>query len=357
MSNGGALSHAGGPEEQGGVIETVNALLRRWRLLVGLPVLAAVVTAIVTLLTPATFTATASFVPEVGRQARLPSALQGLAAQLAISTGAEPSQSPRFYADLVMSRELLERILLSQYPAPRQMKRLEDSTTLLRTLAVKGRDLADSLENGTKRLRRLVTVSVNDQTDIVTLTMDSHYPVIAAAVANRFVEYLNDFNTETRQSQARERRRFVEERVVDAESALNAAEEAVKTFYQTNRSWQQSPQLAFEEARLRRQVDMRQELYLTLEREYEKARIDEVNDTPVITVIDSAVPPRKRSRPKRTRNVVLAVFLAILAAVFLGLAAEYVERLSHENEAGYAELMTRLKQIPRDIRKSLVRTE
>src|SRR5439155_11813143 len=32
--------------------------------------------------------------------------------------------------------------------------------------------------------------------------------------------------------------------------------------------------------RLRRQVDVRQEVYLTLRREYETARIDEANDTP-----------------------------------------------------------------------------
>ncbi len=53
------MSHSGEPEQQGSVLEPGNALLKRWRLLVGL--LAEVVTAVVTLLTPATYTATASF--------------------------------------------------------------------------------------------------------------------------------------------------------------------------------------------------------------------------------------------------------------------------------------------------------
>ena len=56
---------------------------------------------------------------------------------------------------------------------------------------------------------------------------------------------------------------------------------------------------AFEEGRIRRQVEIRQEVYLTLRREYETARIEEVNDVPIITVVDAAVPPVEKSWPKR----------------------------------------------------------
>src|SRR2546430_10409083 len=89
-------------------------------------------------------------------------------------------------------------------------------------------------------------------------------------------------------------------------SELRRAEEAVKTFYERNRGWQQAPELVFEEARLRRQVNIGQEVYLTLKREYETARIEEVNDTPVITVIDTAVPPERRTSPQRALPVILA---------------------------------------------------
>src|SRR5438132_8548828 len=52
-------------------------------------------------------------------------------------------------------------------------------------------------------------------------------------------------------------------------------------------------------------VDIRQEVSLTLRREYETARIEEVNDTPVITVIDPPVPPHERSSPKRLLLVLM----------------------------------------------------
>ena len=75
----------------------------------------------------------------------------------------------------------------------------------------------DSLERGARRLAGLIAVGVDAQTNIVTLKVQSRYPDLAAAVANRLVAYLNDFNTLSRQSQARERRKFTEQRVAAGE--------------------------------------------------------------------------------------------------------------------------------------------
>ena len=227
----------------------------------------------------------------------------------------------------------MERVLLSNYVDPRQAQSASaDSTTLLRILGLKGRDAADSLYRGVKKLDDLVAVNVNTATGIVSVSVDAHYPALAAAVANRFVEYLNAFNAQYRQSQAREQRKFVEQRLTDGEGELRRAEEDLRTFYERNRSWQQSPQLTFEEGRLRRQVDIRQELYLSLKREYETARIQEVNDTPVITVIDAATAPVKKSSPKRALWVIIALVLGSMIGTFWAAATEY-ERARRQQAA------------------------
>jgi uncharacterized protein involved in exopolysaccharide biosynthesis len=212
----------------------------------------------------------------------------------------------------------MERVLLSNYVDPRANPgAAPDSTTLLHLLRVKGRDQADSLYRGVRKLNGLISIRVSTATNIVTLDVDARYPELAAAIANRLIQYLNAFNTQSRQSQAGEQRRFVEQRVADGERELRDAEAELRQFYERNRSWQQAPQLVFEEGRLRRQVDVRQEVYLTLKREYEMARIQEVNDTPVITVIDTATPPTKKSRPKR----LFLVTIALLAGAMLSIAA------------------------------------
>jgi uncharacterized protein involved in exopolysaccharide biosynthesis len=314
------------------LLELARTWTKHRRATVGLPLLVALLTGIVSLVVRPTYTATTTFVPEASPQGgRLPAGLAGLATQFGISLGGEASKSPKFYAEVVRSRELMERVLLSNYADPRLPQNAPaDSTTLLRILGVKGRDSADSLYRGVKKLNDLLAVSVNTATGIVSVSVDAHYPGLAATVANRFVEYLNAFNAQYRQSQAREQRKFVEQRLADGERELRTAEEALRTFYERNRSWQQSPQLMFEEGRLKRQVEIRQELYLSLKREYETARIQEVNDTPVITVIDAATAPVNKSKPKRALLVVIAFVLGAMMGTFWAAGVEYLEAARRE---------------------------
>jgi len=190
---------------------------------------------------------------------------------------------------------------------------------------------------------------VDDQTSIVTLKVDAHYPVLAAAVANKFVEYLNAFNAQYRQSQARERRKFVEQRLADGQRELRDAEEDLRTFYERNRSWQQSPQLAFDEGRMRRQVEIRQEVYLTLRREFETARIEEVNDVPMITVVDAAVPPVDKSAPKRAFLVLIALVFGGVFGVFWAATAEYVHRMRNERKEVYQDFTRLLRNVKTEI--------
>jgi uncharacterized protein involved in exopolysaccharide biosynthesis len=335
-------SIVGGVIENETLLDVFNVLLRRRRLVVTLPLATAVLTLLVAVVVPATYTARTTFVPEPGSaaQGRLPAGfaglggVAGLAGALSASLGGDASRSPRFYAEVAKSSDVLEKVLLTRFPTNSLRP---DSASLLRILAVSGRNFADSLQRGAKKLSRRVVVRVDNQTGIVELTVDSREPRLSALVANRFVALLNEFNTHTRQSRARERRKFVEERVAEGERSLRAAEDQLKQFYEKNRSWQQAPQLVFEEGRLRRQVELNQELYLTLRREYETARIEEVNDTPIITVVDSATPPTRRSKPKLVILTTLAFILGCLIAVFSAFGVEYVNRLRHENEKEYRQ--------------------
>lgn len=322
--------------EEISLLRYVNVLLRRWRIITATSFVFAFFAGVFSFVVAPTFTATAMFVPEVRSGSRVPSGLAGLATQFGISTGSN-GVSPNFYAEVVKSREIIERVLLERYADPRGHNNPGDSATLLEILGVTGSDSVQRLYAGTAALTGLVSTQVDLQTGIVQLSVDARYPGLAAAVTNHLLEHLNEFNAKTRQSQARERRRFVEERVAEAERELGGAEEELKTFYEGNRSWQQSPHLVFEEGRLRRQVEIRQQIYLTLKGEYETARIEEVNDTPVITVIDPAVPPQGPSKPRRRRNVILAFVVGGMLGVFWAFSAENVDRMRRDGGEEYEE--------------------
>ncbi len=173
-------------------------------------------------------------------------------------------------------------------------------------------------------------------------------PALAAGIADEFVHRLLLFNRDSRQSQAKSRRVFTESRVHEAEGALTEAEAALRGFYERNRSFDKSPALRFEEGRLRRQLDIRQDLYLSLSRELELARIREADESPVLTVIEPALVPTRKSAPNRSRTLigVAVVMLGLTAswAVFYELQREQLQAVAATFRRRVGPLLPRLRR-------------
>jgi uncharacterized protein involved in exopolysaccharide biosynthesis len=341
--------------EEISLLELINVLLKRWKLVAGLPVLAAVVAAVISLLIPPKYTAAATFVPEQESQSlNLPSGIAGLASQFGVAIPGGGANSPAFYANVLESRTLSDAVLLAGFPDPRS-EALPDSAALLEILEIDGDTESRRLENGRKELDKAVSVRVDNETNIVGVAVETRYPVLSAAVANLYIDLVSRFNLETRQSNAQERRRFVEERMSEAGQELRDAEEALQSWLERNRQWAGSPELQFQHDRLERQVTIKQEVFTTLRRSYEEARIQEVNDTPVITVIDRAVPPEKKSSPKRKLNVILAFFLGGFLSVFGAFGREFAERARERDQQEYEEFTSRWSAIKSELRSLVTR--
>jgi uncharacterized protein involved in exopolysaccharide biosynthesis len=192
-------------------------------------------------------------------------------------------------------------------------------------------------------------VSVNPRTNIIELRVSSRYPATAATVARQFLVALNHFNLETRQSQARERRRFVADRLREAQDSLAGAERTQQDFLLTNRgNFRMAPTLDAQYQRIQRQIQTYQDLYSNFRREYETARVDEINDTPVITIIDTAAVPLKPSAPQRLVTVIAGAMFGIFLAIAVLLAQAYLERLRLRSPRDYDQL--------RELRRIFLRT-
>ncbi len=63
-------------------------------------------------------------------------------------------------------------------------------------------------------------------------------------------------------------------------------------------------------------------LYELLAKQYELAKIDEAKDATIIQVMDKAIEPDRRSRPKRTLVVLLSTFVALIVSVLLAFVLE-----------------------------------
>jgi len=77
----------------------------------------------------------------------------------------------------------------------------------------------------------------------------------------------------------------------------------------------QVPTAGLEYVRRMREVKYRETLFELLGKQYEIAKIEEAKDTSIIQVLDAAVVPEMRSKPKRRQNVVFSAIVALFVAV------------------------------------------
>jgi len=92
------------------------------------------------------------------------------------------------------------------------------------------------------------------------------------------------------------------------------------------------PELGTMYIRLYREFQIQSKLMEFLLPLYEQAKIDENKDTPVVLVLDKAVPPERKSRPKRTLIVLIFTALAMLFATTWAFVAEIYQREKVRNE-------------------------
>ena len=329
--------------------------IARWRLIAAMLLVTLLAAVLAVLFIPPVYRTQVSFVANVTGGARLPSSalggagpLAGLAGVLGAATGADPSESPNFYVELIQSRELLTRLLESKFRDPRGASP-SDSARLIDILRPRASDPQRRLEKGIKKMSKAINGTFDNTTNLVFLDVDARWPDLSAAIANRTIDLVATFNREQRVTRVRSKRLFLEERVSKAKQDLDAAEGRLRTFQDQNRSWRAAPNLVFDEGRLERELNRTEELYLQLQQQYEMTLLDEVNDAARITVVDAGVVPRKALWPDFS---ILAVAVP-LAGLFLGFivagaAAVYGDWRSR-NPGSASYLSTTARQVKSEI--------
>ena len=92
------------------------------------------------------------------------------------------------------------------------------------------------------------------------------------------------------------------------------------------------PEVGTEYVRKFRELKFNETLYELLLKQYEIAKLDEARDAVIFQVIDKAIPPDKRVKPKRTLMVIIAAFVGLFFSVFATFFMEYIEKSSNDPE-------------------------
>jgi len=246
----------------------------------------------------------------------LPGGLSALTQQLGVQLpqGGDGG-TPLFYSVLVRSRGLMRALVAQPFPLVDTLTRnLGDALMVERGLT------GDMRREATvDKLLKAMTVDLNRESGIVGVTVKTRDPRVSLWINRSLLQLTDTYFGAIRRTRAGSERRFADEQRAIARREVRATEQSLEDFSRNNKNYSGSPSLSTEFERLSREVSLRQSVYSALEQAFYKARLDEVRDTPSISVIEQPVqPPKPVSRFLVLRvafGLVLGAVIAMLVVV------------------------------------------
>jgi len=152
---------------------------------------------------------------------------------------------------------------------------------------------------------------------IVNVLMEE--PKLASDIANYISSYIQSYVSNKSTDKAKKNTLFINDRLTEVEKKLKISEDKLMDFFKKNPTID-TPALQFKNLTLTRDLEINQELYLTILKELEIAKIEELKELEIIQVLDSASPPIEKTKPNLLLILIIVFnfsFLTIVSFYFI----------------------------------------
>ena len=133
---------------------------------------------------------------------------------------------------------------------------------------------------------------------------------------NFIAEYIKNYVSEEMFAKSTEHRQFIENRMVSSKGELSDSEVALTEFRKKHPMALDTPDLQLDRGRLMRNVEVNQQVYITLRQQHELAKIEELKEAPVINILDKGEAAVEKTKPRRS----FIVFISLLCSIFISVA-------------------------------------
>lgn len=185
---------------------------------------------------------------------------------------------------------------------------------------------AISLTEEQEKVRKIISenlsLEINDQEGYIQLSSSFSESKLAAQVAQRAQQLLQEYITEFKIEKATAQLQFIEERYQEKKKEFEQAQEALASFIDRNKNVTSAIALT-EQEQLQNEYQLAFEVYSNLAQQLEQARIKVKEDTPVFSIIQPVVVPHEKSKPKRTMILAIWIFLGIVVGTGWVFASQY----------------------------------
>lgn len=345
------------------VVDMFVFIIRRWwKMLIVLAVFAGLGVALAFVL-PKRYQAEVHILP-TPQESGLAGALAGLQSELGLQGLSIPGGEANMallYGEILRSRTVLDQVI--------------DSCNVLERMDVSGRDEAYSLLLGNTSF----TLAPEQIFTIKVIASDSK---LVADLANSFTEALDNYLSTSSNTRGRHMREFVEERLAQVEPDLTAAQDSLAAFQSRHQLPMINPETSagiqeFADLRVRamemeieldylqrfstgynpqyentrrelslirsklatlpplttrylelyRDFIVQQQVYMLLVQQLEQAKLQEAKDTPLLSILEWAVPPEVAYFPPKKLVVIVMLLVGLVMIVFYALIRTYWEHV------------------------------
>jgi uncharacterized protein involved in exopolysaccharide biosynthesis len=292
-------------------IEILSVLWNSKKLIAYVTGSVTVIAVIVSLLLPEYYRSTATLLPETekGKLSAL-GGISDLAALAGVSVGGEVSLA-KLYPTIIKSEAVLQNVIYARY----QTRKFNKPVNLVEFWEIEGKTREQEYEAALKTLRDELEVSLDNRTNVVTISILTREPQLSADIVNNVTKELDRFIRTKRTTNASEQRKWIEDRLVEVKADLEKSENRLKEFREKNRRVADSPQLLLEQERLIREVTINSTIYTELKKQQEIVKIEEIKNIPIINVMDDGRAAARKEKPKRATIVLVSVFLSVAASM------------------------------------------
>ena len=284
-------------EDEIDLLELIRTLLLAWKTIVGITILCTGLAVAYALYAPEVFKAETLLAPATEEKSGASSALSqfgGLAAMAGISIPSD-SNVEQVVATL-QSRKFLSKYIDGEKLLPVLFEEIWDAES--QSWLVETQEDEPTEQKAVESFKSILSVNEDKKSGLISLSISWKDPAVAAEWANDLVKQLNEQLREKAIADSRKRVGYLEQ-------------ELAKTTLQ----------------------DMRAVLYNLLESEKQKAMLANVNEDFALEVIDPAVAPETRERPKRKLIVALGGVCGGFLGIFAVFFAQFVQKLKSSNSS------------------------
>lgn len=252
------------------------------------------------------------------------SALFGIANQFGFNTRANANidiSSSALYPEIATSRTFAAKLLQKEFYTEKYKQKLPLIAIFSYGTNTPTVGMDTLILHTSGRIRSMVKFAVETPFLILNVTTDE--PQFSKDLAVAVLEELDKLQREFKSQNVIEKKKYIEQQINIAQSELERLEENLKDFRETNRRIDTSPSLLLIHGRMQRDVEIQQGIFLTLKQQLELAKIEEVQKSSFVQVLDSPSLPLTISNPPKLSSYILGGFAGLFLSLCIIFVIEY----------------------------------